>query len=444
MSENKGPVSRSKRFARLATMTAQVASNYTRERVSSVFRNEEANEQARQATNLANGELIAKTLGDLKGAVMKIGQMASAGSDLLPKELSEPLKALQKDAPPMPYEVIAEQIERELGQPPELLFKSFEKEPFASASIGQVHRAVTDDGRDVVVKVQYPGVDEACDSDLKQLKFVLKLTGINRNHRRAFDALFEEISDRLHEELDYCNEADNVRLFAELHKDDDYIVVPQVVGERSSQRVLTLTFEGGDRLEELAAYPQETRDQIGERLYRMSLSQIFRHRAVHADPNPGNYAFRPDGTIVLYDFGCVKHVSEDVARDFADIIAAGMNEDYDAMEDAMVRIGARQVDGPPVPQDFYVAWREDMMTPCVKEHIYDFASADLHERAPKRLRASIKYINSFQPPVQIAYLNRVVGGYYDHLRTFTPRVPWRDLVADYVFEVSSLERKTAW
>jgi predicted unusual protein kinase regulating ubiquinone biosynthesis (AarF/ABC1/UbiB family) len=122
-----------------------------------------------------SGERIAETLGELKGAAMKIGQMASIGSDILPKELSDALTKLQKEAPPMPYEVIAEQIERELGSPPELLFNAFDETPFASASIGQVHRATTDDGRDVVVKVQYPGVRSSIDSDIANVAALLRL-----------------------------------------------------------------------------------------------------------------------------------------------------------------------------------------------------------------------------------------------------------------------------
>lgn len=438
MSEE-GPVSRGKRFMKLATMTASVAGTYTKSRVASVFQSEDAAEESWSATNLANGERIAKTLGELKGAVMKVGQMASAASDLLPKELTEPLKKLQREAPPMSYEVIAQQIEDELGQPPEMLFRSFEKVPFASASIGQVHRAVTDDGREVVVKVQYPGVDKACDSDLAHLKFALKMTGMARNHKKSFDALFKEIRDRLHEELDYCNEADNVRLFGAMHADDEDILVPEVVGERSSKRVLTLTYVPGDRIDECSHYPQDVRDRIGETLYRMSLSQIFRHRAVHADPNPGNFAVRPDGKLIVYDFGCVKRLDEATMKVFADIIAAGLEEDYERLDQNMIEIGARIVSGPKIPEDFYARWRAALMEPCIRDEFFDFDGATLHEEVARQVTKSLKYINAFQPPASIAYINRTVGGYYHNLRAFSPKVRWKYLVSSYVYEALGVE-----
>ncbi|MFO0636951.1 MAG: AarF/UbiB family protein [Nannocystaceae bacterium] len=161
---NDRPATKGRRLLRLASMTAQVAGGYAKSRIKAVFQSPEAAARDRAETARSSGELIAKTLGELKGAVMKVGQMASIAKDILPRELAEALATLQREAPPMPYEVIEEQIERELGSSPATLFRRFDKTPFAAASIGQVHRATTDDGREVVVKVQYPGVDEAVDS----------------------------------------------------------------------------------------------------------------------------------------------------------------------------------------------------------------------------------------------------------------------------------------
>jgi len=163
MSHEDKPVTKGRRFLRLAGMTASVASRYAGSRIKSMFQNSEDAARDRAEVNERNGTRIAETLGELKGAVMKVGQMASIATDILPRELAEPLKALQKQAPPMAYEVIAGQIESEFGALPETLFSQFERKPFASASIGQVHRARTDEGRDVVVKVEYPWFDAAVD-----------------------------------------------------------------------------------------------------------------------------------------------------------------------------------------------------------------------------------------------------------------------------------------
>ncbi len=434
------PASRTRRFARLAGMTASVAKNYTKDRVSSLFRSDDDNDDARQKTNELNGELIAETLGELKGAVMKVGQMASAASDFLPEEMAKPLEKLQKDAPPMDFASVSDQIEAELGSPPELLFHDFDEHPFASASIGQVHRAVTDEGDEAIVKVQYPGVDDACDSDLRHLKFAFKLSGIARHHRTALDALFDEIQERLHEELDYCNEADNVRRFRQMHNDQPDIIIPRVIGPRSARRVLTLTYEGGDSLETAADYPQDTRDHIGELFYHMTLSQLFEHRTLHADPHPGNFAFRPDGKLVLYDYGCVKNIDPDVATQYANLIAAGLNEDYQIVEDNLIALGARTPNtGPDVPLDYYARWREIGVQPCIEDDLFDFATSTIHEDARQQVRASVKYFNAFRPPAKILYINRTVGGVYDLLRTLQPRVPWRQLVPRYAFPASDLE-----
>lgn len=292
------PVSKGRRFLKLAGMTAAVATNYASGKLRAALGSDET---ASDALHRLNGERIARTLGELKGAAMKIGQMASIGSDLLPKELSDALGKLQRDAPPMAFEVIEAQIERELGEKVGLLFRDFDTTPFAAASIGQVHRARTDDGRDVVVKVQYPGVDASVDSDLGHLKLALRASGlVNRVHRKGLDRVFEELRARLHEELDYCNEADNVRRFHRFHADHEGIVVPDVVGERSAQRVLTLTYEPSDpllKLDELN-YTQEARDAIGRHLFRALSTQLFELRAIQSDPNPANYGFRDRKSVV--------------------------------------------------------------------------------------------------------------------------------------------------
>ncbi|MEO1266967.1 MAG: AarF/ABC1/UbiB kinase family protein, partial [Myxococcota bacterium] len=294
------PTSRRQRFFKLAGMTASVAGNFATNRVKGLFQRQDERERARAEADARSGERIAKTLGELKGAAMKLGQMASMAKDILPNELASALTGLQREAPPMSFDVIRDQIASELGSPPELLFERFDPEPFAAASIGQVHRARTDDGREVVCKVQYPGVDTSVDSDIAHLKFALRASGLLRVPKRALDGLFEELRDRLKEELDYTNEAENVRLFQRLHRDDPHIVIPEVVGERSSGRILTLTYEPGDSIIELPEerYDQATRNLIGERLVHMMYRQIFAFHAVHGDPNPANFACRDNGDLV--------------------------------------------------------------------------------------------------------------------------------------------------
>lgn len=432
---NDGPVTKGRRFFKLAGMTAQVAGSYAKTRIKSLFQSEEAAEADRREAHELNGGRIARTLGELKGAVMKVGQMASIAGDILPKEIAEALRGLQREAPPVPFEVIAAQIERELGSPPETLFRSFDRVPFAAASIGQVHRATTDDGREVVVKVQYPGVDTAVSSDLSHLKLVLKASGLIKVRKQALDEVFREVKARLDEELDYCNEADNLRKFREYHRRHPFVAIPDVVGERSAQRVLTLTYEPGDHISELGArgYSQAARDLIGMNLFRMMADQLFDLRIIHADPNPGNLAFRPDGTIVLYDFGCVKQIPDHIIDAYSATIRCGLDEDYVGVERGLDALGVLNPEGPRVELEYYKGWRDVFALPFLTNDTFDFAASTLHDDVIKMVPGALKRIESFQPPRELVFIDRAVAGHYGNLRTIGARGRVLALLRPYLY-----------
>jgi len=403
-------------------MTTSVATRYTGLRIMNALGFKERARKRLPLTNARVGARIARTLGELKGPVMKMGQMASISTDILPREIAEPLAALRKDAPPVAFEVIERQIEAELGSPPEALYRRFDREPYAAASIGQVHRAVTDDGRDVVVKVQYPGVDRSVRADLSHMRFALKASGMTRERPEAFERIFQELTARLEEELDYTHEADNVRLLGEFHRGDPYVSVPAVVGERSAQRVLTLSFEGGETLETAARFPQEIRDRIGEQLMRLVYSQIFDCGALHADPNPANFAFRRDGTFALYDFGAVKRFTDTEREGMVDVLRGAIYEDYDAAERGMIGIGARDPAGPPVDPYVYKTWR-DLVAPVFdRERPFDFGRSTLHLQLIRKLPEFKEAAKSFNLPVHLMLVQRTFAGLYANLRTLGARV----------------------
>ncbi len=430
-----GPVTRGRRFFKLAGMTAQVAGSYATTRIKSIFQSEENAETDLKAAHERNGGRIAKTLGELKGAVMKVGQMASIASDILPKELAEALRGLQRQAPPVDYEVIAGQIERELGSPPENLFKFFDRKPFASASIGQVHRATTDDGREVVVKVQYPGVDTAVSSDLSQLKMVLKASGLIKVRKQALDEVFREVKARLAEELDYCNEADNVRKFREFHARHPFVVIPDVVGERSAQRVLTLTYEAGDHISELAplGYDQATRDLLGQNLFKLLVDELFEFRNLHADPNPGNLAFRRDGSVVLYDFGCVKQIPDAIIEAYGQTIRCGLEEDYAGVEAGLRALGVLNPDGPPVELEYYKPWRDIFALPFLADDIFDYGRSTIHDDVIKQVPGALKRLESFQPPSELVFIDRAIAGHYGNLRKIGARGRFLAMLRPYIY-----------
>ncbi len=430
--ESYKPATKGKRFLKLAGMTAYVVGSYAKQKITSIFQDEKKAEESRRKSYTQVGEKIADTLGQLKGAVMKVGQMASLANDLLPKEVVEKLTSLQREAPPMPFSVIAEQIERELGKPHTELFAEFDTEPMAAASIGQVYRATLHDGREVVVKVQYPGVEEACDSDLNHLKLTLKASGLLKFDKRSIDELFEEIRARLREELDYSREAAHVRLFRNFHKRHPFFVIPEVIEELSTKKILTLTLERGDHIDTLEekGYSREIRDKIGYHISEMVCSQIFELGAVHADPNHANFAFRPDGKIVIYDFGCVKFLSHDFLERYRTTIRAALEEDYETFDKGLISLGARKADGPPIEPEYYREWRAIIMRPFLQ--FFDYGTSTIHEEVIKRIPGLLKRISSFQPSAELFFIDRMIVGHYETMRKLKARGYYGDMLRDYL------------
>ena len=314
--------SRTKRFMKLAGMTATVAGRYAGEKLKDVVQNEDKRRESKSKAYGKMAEDITETLGELKGAVMKVGQIVSQTQDFLPEEFSQALKKLQKQAPPVAFSVIQAQIESELGASIEDLFGSIEQEPYAAASIGQVHRAVTKGGEQVIVKVQYPGVDRSVGSDLKQLKLTLKLGGLLKMPKESVDKLFRELEERLTEELDYELEANNLKKFHAYHASDAHVIIPKVIDSLSSQRVLTLEFIEGDGIDDLNAlgYDESIKTTIANNLFDMLSRQLFDFQCIHGDPHPGNFAFKADGSIVVYDFGCVKQLKPEIVQAYRDAV----------------------------------------------------------------------------------------------------------------------------
>lgn len=262
-----------------------------------------------EAAIAAARELVAE-MGELKGIVMKVGQMASYLPGALPPEAQRVLATLQADSIAMRFERIAEIVEAELGKPPDALFDDFGREAFAAASIGQVHRA-TLDGVPVAVKVQYPEIEQLLTRDLVTVGRLARLGSLGSPIDGA--ALVDELRERTLEECDYVNEAKNQRLFAKIIGAHEGCFVPDVFAERSSKRVLTTRFvEGGQRFTEFhEAAPREVVDRAANRIFATAFDSLFRHCTYNGDPHPGNYLFHEDGGVTFLDFGCVRHFDVD-------------------------------------------------------------------------------------------------------------------------------------
>ncbi|MGD0685060.1 MAG: AarF/ABC1/UbiB kinase family protein [Streptosporangiaceae bacterium] len=264
----------------------------------------------REDLALQTAEDVADTLGAMKGVMMKIGQMASYVDGGLSPAVRHTLARLQDSVPPMSPQLAAAVVEEELGAPPEQAFARWDPRPIAAASIGQVHRAVTPDGRVVAVKIQYPGIAETIAADLRNVALLRRMLRITAPAQDV-DALLTELRDRIGEELDYRREAGNQRLLAAYYDGHPTIHVPAIISELSTRRMVTSELSGGARFAEAASWPQRERDLAAETIYRFVFRSLYEVRAFNGDPHPGNYLFHRGGRVTFLDFGLVKHFTAD-------------------------------------------------------------------------------------------------------------------------------------
>jgi predicted unusual protein kinase regulating ubiquinone biosynthesis (AarF/ABC1/UbiB family) len=305
----------------MAGMSVRGGSSYALHRARKVFASAERHAELDHAFELRTASQITEALGNMKGALMKLGQMASYLDQGLPEHVREVLAELQQGAPPMSAELAAGVIETELGAAPEGVFAEWDPVPIAAASIGQVHRAITGDGRAVAVKVQYPGIDRAIAADLENADLMFGALGMLFPGLEP-GPLVEELRSRLMEELDYALEAGNQQLFAAFYRDHPFIHVPDVVAELSTSRVLTTELAEGERFEVVQGWSQDERDLAAETIFRFVFRSLYRLGAFNGDPHPGNYLFRPGGRVTFLDFGLVKRFTAEELDQFGDMIQA--------------------------------------------------------------------------------------------------------------------------
>jgi predicted unusual protein kinase regulating ubiquinone biosynthesis (AarF/ABC1/UbiB family) len=307
------PTSRVRRTATVATLAASEAVKQFGTRAANVTRGEEASQEAMARRQLDTAKQIVAVLGTMKGAAMKLGQVMSfldvgLVAEEHREEFQRELAKLRDAAPTVSFKQMRRVIEDDLEEPISEVFSAFDEEPIAAASIGQVYRAtLRDDGREVAVKVQYPGVASAVRADLQNLEMIMRVL---KRMTPGMDvkAIAEEIRERIVEELDYELEAQNQRSIARIFRGHPFIVVPDVVSSLSREHVLVSEFVRGARFEELKGRPQAERDRIGEIVFRFFLGCLYRHRQFSGDPHPGNFLLQDDGRIAFLDFGLFKRM----------------------------------------------------------------------------------------------------------------------------------------
>ncbi|MCA9673111.1 MAG: AarF/ABC1/UbiB kinase family protein [Myxococcales bacterium] len=388
----------------------------------------------REALDRAFHERTAKaaleTMGNMKGALMKLGQIVSFMDDTLPEAYKQQLKQLQRDAPPMDYDIVVRVIEAELGRSPEKLFSRFDRQPLASASIGQVHRARTRDGRDVAVKVQYPGVDRAIEGDVKNTAMLMGVVGALTPNIDV-KPIVEELQARLLEELDYEHEAANQKLFVDLYGNHDKIIVPRVLPELSARRVLTSELvEGRGFYEFLAdATPQQKKAAVAI-IREFVFDSLMHHNVFNGDPHPGNYIFTKDGRIAFVDYGSVKRFDPQFIADFKHLNMCYLTGDRDgyfakACEMRFIREGhAHKVD-----RDWLWEYARWFYIPLLEENQpFHFTKEYCAKALGQMFGPNMRKLNM---PGDYLLINRITFGLNSILALLDACENWRELSMPY-------------
>ena len=369
-------------------------------------------------------EDVVGALGEMKGALMKLGQMASYLDEGMPEPMRQALATLRSDAPPMPSDLALTEIERSLGRPLHELFAEIDAEPIAAASIGQVHRAMTLDGREVAVKVQYPGIAQAIAADLDNTERLAMLLGMVYPGLNP-DELVEELRERINEELDYENEAANQKLFADYYAGHPHVWVPAVHTDLSSINVLTTEFVPGRPFEAVYEADLVERERVAEVLYRFVFRSLNRQYVFNGDPHPGNYLLADDGRVAFLDFGLVKHFAEEEVDQFAVLIRAMIDRDT-----ALFRAAAEEQEvlrpGAPFDDqaifDWFAAYYELILDDEPVTVTTDYSVGLLYKTFDAKTHEILRHTNV---PPTFALIQRINLGLFSILGQLGATANWR-------------------
>ncbi|MCB9758523.1 MAG: AarF/ABC1/UbiB kinase family protein [Alphaproteobacteria bacterium] len=429
----KPPTSKLGRIARLGGLTSRVGSSYLGQRISGVFQDPERRERAMRRLHIENAQKVVGTMGQLKGAAMKVGQqLAQVAEGLdLPDEVAGILSQLNDKAEPIPFDVIREDIEADLDAPVDQLFSRIEPEPLGTASLAQAHAAWLPDGTAVVVKVLHRHIEHSVASDLSALKTMFLTGRILQRDREEIETIFDEIRQRLEEELDYFNEAANLEFFRRAFRDIPGVRVPGTHPSHSGERVLTMDRLTGVPLEAfLESSDPRARQRAGLSLARMFFVSVYELGALHADPHAGNYLFEPDGTVGVLDFGCVKRFDEHWIADYARVAEHGIAGQRAPTMTLLRKMGGLNSDDPRAEQALWDL--VDLMAFPFRQGRYTAGSQEdsVQDRIQQLLPRLLRY-PEIRTPRNMIYLHRALGGTYAMLRRLETTADWGRMAAPY-------------
>lgn len=362
----------------------------------------------------ANARKIADRLATMRGAAMKLGQLMSMDTgDFLPPELSDILARLRADAQHMPQGQLRNVLNQNWGRGWEKRFASFDFRPVAAASIGQVHRAKTLDGRDLAIKVQYPGVRQSIDSDVDNVAALIKLTGL-LPPELDIDPMLADAKAQLHEEADYAHEAAHLARFGELLAGNANFRVPALHADLTTTDILAMDYVESIAIEDTASMDQATRDGIVLRLVGLLLRELFDFRLMQTDPNFANYRFDPaSGKLVLLDFGATRVVTDRVANAYRTLLRGGMQRDTALMREGGLTLGMLHPDAPESHKVAVLGMFDTAFEPLRIDGPFDFSSNEMTSELRDEGMAFAKERTFWQvPPVETLFIQRKIGGVF--------------------------------
>lgn len=414
------PTSRLSRIGRLGSLAGRIAGNVVSQGAGQLLKGEKPALSSLLLTpkNISN---IADQLASMRGAAMKLGQLISMDAgDFLPEELAVILGRLRDDADPMPKDQLIVTLNQSWGEKwqDDLLYFSFA--PIAAASIGQVHKVITMDGRMLAVKVQYPGVKKSIDSDVDNVATLIKLTGLVPKSL-DINPLLQEAKAQLHQEADYVREADMLNRYRALVESTDILckgnnafVIPQTFAPLTTSTVLAMDFIEAQDLDALLNEPQDVRDAVMTALMTLFFSEIFHFKLLQSDPNLANYQFKPDTKeIVLLDFGATRDVPDAISAQYQALLNSAAANDRAMMQQAAFRIGLIDESHSQTQVDAVINIGMEACEAIRCEGAYDFGQSDLIARLHEKGMALTMEHNFWHtPPVDALFIHRKLGGLF--------------------------------
>lgn len=386
---------------------------------------------------------LLKALGGLKGPLMKVGQILATIPEALPPEYARAFQELQSNAPPMGWPFVRRRMKTELGPQWESKFRTFEKEAAAAASLGQVHRATGLDGRLLACKLQYPDMATAIDADLNQLRIIFS---IYERYDKAIQTRYihDELAARLREELDYRLEAQHCRLYAHLLRDETAVHVPEVVDELSTGRLLTSTWLEGEKILNFVGAPAARRNRIAMNMFRAWYVPLYQYGVIHGDPHLGNYTIRPDDSINLLDFGCVRVFRAEFIGGVIDLYNALRNEDRALAVHAYETWGFRNLSKAQI--DILQIWARFLYAPILEDKVRTIGETSngfYGRETAQEVHKLLREAGGVTVPREFVFMDRAalgLGSVFIHLKA---EINWHRLFNEMIedFDVAVLRRR---